>query len=1085
MKKINNNNLTYSLNTIYTNKNNSYYPNYNNYTTLQESSKEKEILNTMKESLDTFLLNLKEKSSSKNITKEDIQNYYLTENDILNSFNIDLLSSYQKLIQQNLNKNNFHQKKLLKRAYSSGQVQMNHNNSQINNYNTNSYKINNNYDGNINEITNNSIFYSNNENVNQSLTIQNNNTPNISKTIYYNKKNSQNKNKNKKVDYPIKLINNKYLNSINPSQMNNKLVKNQNNQKQNILGKISKNNIKFLKKNILLNKNINNKNIILYIRDELKKIKIKNHQNKIEIQQYHQYNSQIINNLYTNIKNIVNKLDQIHKEKIQSFENEIISLKNNLTESYKKNTTLKKENEHFQEMINDYKKEKEEKKNDKYNRDKIIEEKNNNILLLQEELKAKNDKINKILEEQLEHKKTIGDFKKIMKDVKITLGDYETLQKKQIEFEEILKKSNTSNEELNNKIKELNKKNDKMKNQINIIKNQKRCISQENEKNKSFINSYKTNYDLAIKEKDEQKKEKEQLINEIKIIKKNNDRINNIKINNNITIQNNTKLRETIKTLNKEKSNLEIKCKNLQKEIDEQAMRNKSLSSSILKTSNLLKHKKFYNLSKTKNKSFVIYNINKTKEQKDRINKKKKKFNKLTISNKVTILYISNNYKNTVKSDKNKSTSKNKSNKTKSIKENNLNKENNKKNNNDFNNMNKDRYIYLNKIDKRELFSLLGNDINLKDKKNSDIDIDMNVDEYTNKINDLERQIYEKDEYINKMNDLIKQNNEINDSKKEINEKDEYINQINDLKKQIDEKDEYISVLEKEKNNSNKTQVISDTGNFQISKLKELNKLLQEKCNKLKDENTKLKNNQRNSENKTTNNELFSIDDYNNLIKENKEKEDKINNLNLSIDGQNREINELKLKLLKETTKSEEKDSNINIINDEEKDSKIKTLNDTIEQLQKDKNKINQAKIVETSQLRIEISKLKMQIYSLNNELDIFKEKKEKDNNDIHTDNTNKENDEKNKKIIEDLKNNNNILINKLKEAKEKINKANKVLKKAKNSNLYYKYVSELIKEMKPSGDKETFLFNKLKNLIETEQNEKKKEDGKNSGSEE
>ena len=1075
----NNNNLTYSLNTIYANKNNPYYSNYNNYTTLQESNKEKEILNTMKESLDTFLLNLKTKSSSNNITKEDFQNYYLTENDILNSFNIDLLSSYQNLIKQNLNKNNFHQKKLLKRAYSSGQVQMCRNNSHINNYNTNPYKLNNNYDGNINEITNNSILYNNNENVNKSLTIKNyNNTPNISKTIYYNKKNSQNK--NKKIDCPIKLINNKYLNSINPSQMNNKLVKNQNNQKQNILGKITKNNIKLLKKNILLNKNINNKNIILYIRDELKKIKNKNNQNKIEIKQYHQYNSQIINNLYANIKNIVNKLDQIHKEKIQNFENEINSLKNNLTESYNKNVTLKKENEHFQEMINEYKKENEEKKNDKYNTDKIIEEKNNNILLLQEELKAKNDKINKIIEEQLEHKKTIGDFKKIMKDVKITLGDYETLQKKQIEFEEILKKSNISNEELNNKIKELNKKNDKMKNQINIIKNQKRCISQENEKNKSSINSYKTNYDLAIKEKDELKKEKEQLINEIKIIKKNNDRINNIKINNNIKIQNNTKLRETINTLNKEKSILEIKCRNLQKEIDEQAMRNRSLSSSILKTSNLLKHKKFFNLSKTKNKSFVIYDINKAKEQKDRINKKKKKFIKLIISNKVTLSYTSNNCKNTIKGGKNKSTDKNKSNKTKIIKENNLNKENNKKNN-DMNNMKKDRYIYLNKIDKRELFSILGNDINLIDKKYNDVDTDINVD----KINDLERQIYEKDQYINKMNDLIKQNDEINDSKKEINEKDEYINQINDLKKQINEKDEYISVLEKENNNSNKTQVISDTGNFQISKLKELNKLLQEKCNKLKDENSKLKNNQRNTENNTTNNELFSIDDYNKLIKENKEKDDKINNLNLSIDGLNREISELKLKLLKETTKSEEKDSNINIINDEEKDSKIKTLNDTIEQLQKDKNKINQAKIVETSQLRIEISKLKMQIYSLNNELDIFKEKKEKDNNDIHTDNTNKENDEKNKKIIEDLKSNNNILINKLKEAKEKINKANKVLKKDKNSNLYYKYVSELIKEMKPSGDKETFLFNKLKNLIETEQNEKKKEDGKNSGSEE
>ena len=204
----------------------------------------------MKESLDTFLLNLKTKSSSNNITKEDFQNYYLTENDILNSFNIDLLSSYQNLIKQNLNKNNFHQKKLLKRAYSSGQVQMCRNNSHINNYNTNPYKLNNNYDGNINEITNNSILYNNNENVNKSLTIKNyNNTPNISKTIYYNKKNSQNK--NKKIDCPIKLINNKYLNSINPSQMNNKLVKNQNNQKQNILGKITKNNIKLLKKNIL------------------------------------------------------------------------------------------------------------------------------------------------------------------------------------------------------------------------------------------------------------------------------------------------------------------------------------------------------------------------------------------------------------------------------------------------------------------------------------------------------------------------------------------------------------------------------------------------------------------------------------------------------------------------------------------------------------------------------------------------------------------------------------------------------------------------------------------------------------------
>ena len=53
-----------------------------------------------------------------------------------------------------------------------------------------------------------------------------------------------------------------------------------------------------------------------------------------------------------------------------------------------------------------------------------------------------------------------------------------------------------------------------MKIQINLYKRQKRSISIENEKNKSYINSFKTNYDLIIKEKDDLKKQKEQLINE-------------------------------------------------------------------------------------------------------------------------------------------------------------------------------------------------------------------------------------------------------------------------------------------------------------------------------------------------------------------------------------------------------------------------------------------------------------------------------------------------------------------------------------------------------------------------------------------
>lgn len=49
----------------------------------------------MKQSLDTFLFDLKAKSFSKNMTKQDIQNYYLTENELFNSLNFDLVSSYK------------------------------------------------------------------------------------------------------------------------------------------------------------------------------------------------------------------------------------------------------------------------------------------------------------------------------------------------------------------------------------------------------------------------------------------------------------------------------------------------------------------------------------------------------------------------------------------------------------------------------------------------------------------------------------------------------------------------------------------------------------------------------------------------------------------------------------------------------------------------------------------------------------------------------------------------------------------------------------------------------------------------------
>ena len=1015
-----------------------YNLNNNNMNLIEEQDKEKRILNSMKESLDTFLLNLKTKTSSDNITKQDIQNYYLTDNELLNSLNFDLLSSYQTLIQQNINQNNYkNKKKFIKRAFSTKEVinRPNKSNVSYSNFNNKHNKrannrINSYLDKNSSQVTQtNSFFYNDNETINKSLSIKNLNNKNSNESRdkqIYNNNNNKKYYPQKKFEYPIKLINNNNLNEFNSSFLYKNSLQN-----NNLFSKSTKNNSKLytnysnLEQNILLSKENNNKNkalILSNIYSQFQRLKKENKKNKLEIKDFYNYYSQLMKNIFFKIKIHLYKCENIYNEKIENFQKEIRSLKN-INESYKK------ENEYLREMSKNYNINKDNNNDNIYENNQLLEEKNNTIFLLQEELNTKNDKIDKLLKEQSENKKTIEGFKKIMKDVKITLENYEVLQKKQIEYEKIMKKSNLSNEELNNKIKELNEKNYKLKLQIDLFKNEKRNISIENEKNKNFVNSYKTSYDLIIKEKDELKKEKLKLMNEIEIIKKNNKKMNNIKINNNIKIQNNTKLRETINELNKEKNMLELKYKNLQKTLDEQAMKNRSMSASILKTSTFIKHKKFYNLSKIKIKSFTIYNINKANEQKQRMNpnKKKKKFNKLIISNKITILYKSDNINNLSKS----KLSKSKNNQIKKSIQNeesynniNIKKINNESKSTSIQN-NKKEKKYINEIYNCELFTIFGS-IKIKEE--------INVEEYINKINELNNQISEKNEYIN--------------------------------------------LLEEEKNNQNKNQVISDTGNFQINKLKDLNKLLQDKCNRLKEENTRLKNLEKNylNTNTNTNSNEFSINDYNKLKQENDEKENKIENLNLTIDGLNEELKEIKLKLMQYNTNSEKinKDNTINE-NSEENNTKIQELNKTIEQLQKEKNDINISKIKEISQLRVDISKLKIQIYSLTNELETYKEKKEKDNNDnINTINDNNIEDERNKKLIEELKNKNNLLINKLKDAQEKITKANKVLKKAKNNSLYYKYVSQLIKEVKPSGDKEINLFLELKKIIELEDKEKK-----------
>ena len=707
--------------------NKSYYKNANRY-------RGNEILDSMKESLDNFLLNLRTKSTSNNISKEELENYYLSKSNIYNTLNVDFISPYENLLKQNdLNNKDNIRPAMSKRANtsnSSKSIFQKINSSVINNnpiYNTLN-NVNNSFcDKNVGEIKhNNSMMFNESTAMNTIKTklrkqnsVNTNTRSNYSHNNYSMNSNSKSFFQNNKIDFPIKLINNQ----------------------NTIKNKKSKNLIKIPRKNksqSFYNNKINNNNKALYInslkniKNILMNIKKENNQNKNEIKNIYKYYS---------------LLSEQIQNKIQMF-----------MQNYSGNLSIKqREKEKYNELMEKYKIKEEE-----------LEEKNNKIFLLENDLSIKEEKIKQLIDKESEYKQTISQFKKIMKDVKIALGNYDIMKEKQIELNNIL-----------NKTKELNEKNEKMKKDIFLIRTKKKSLSKENERNKSLVDLYRSNYDTILKEKEELKKENLKLTNEIRIIKINNDKMNNIKVNNNVKIQKNLKLKEEINNLTKEKKELESKYKNLQKASEENGRKNKIKSNSSI---NILRQKKFYNLTKFKNKSFVIFSTSKIREQNNRINKKKK-FNKLVIENKMNLTY---------------------------------------------------KHIKIN-----------------KNKKSNGYD---------------------------------------------------YLKDINELKDKVEEKNKYINILEKENIEA------KNSKNSQINKLTKMIKTLEEKNEKLKEE----------------------------------------------ISNSNKDIENNKLKNI-------------------------------IEQMEKDKNKINQTKTIETSQLRIEISKLKMQIFNLNNELEKYK-KKESNNDEFNDD---------------------------------------------------------------------------------------------------
>ena len=131
-------------------------------------------------------------------------------------------------------------------------------------------------------------------------------------------------------------------------------------------------------------------------------------------------------------------------------------------------------------------------------------------------------------------------------------------------------------------------------------------------------------------------------------------------------------------------------------------------------------------------------------------------------------------------------------------------------------------------------------------------------------------------------------------------------------------------------------------------------------------------------------------------------------------------------------------------------------------------------KIKELNQLQIEITKLKIENKSLLNKVKnasgtLTEDKKDEQKNENINNNADG-------KSFEELKKQNELLINKLTEAQGNIQKANSVIGKANKFNVCISYLGKFIKEIKPNGDKETYLYQKLKSIVENEEKEKEKE---------
>ena len=554
--------------------------------------------------------------------------------------------------------------------------------------------------------------------------------------------------------------------------------------------------------------NFENENLYYSLLQDLKEIKQKNIKNKNELARFKndffKMEKILLKGVEEYFKTI--KVNNIKQKQLEKELNEYKIKYNNLLYNNKNNNNIIKEiNEEkkkFEKELNDNKNNEIKEIKNKY--ENKIKEQNENIEQLNFEINAlkleNKNLLNQIKQQSIKNKmenintNNIGNFKKndLFKELEEKNNEIKALKQKNFEYLKKLEnrtqkspmKLNIQEETIN---KESNLKDDdnlndnkKLKSTINILKIQNNNFMKEYFKYKEIAEKLTLEKDQVLKERDNYKKKSAELFNEIKIIKMNNDRMNNIKIRNNILINNNLLIKSKANSFSKDKENENDKDK--EKEKEKSSFKNKI---PFKRQGSLeVKHKRSKSvktkLKLNKNKDNDSGNLtNRSNENDNKNNSKNKKFDDLKFSDKIVNIWIKGERMN------------------KNIEIKNIIPNNNIKNIQQENNNN------LEKDAKK----------NLKSDKIDNL-------EMSNKINeDLMREKEKNNEMEKKYNLIIEK------LKSEIKKKEQCITKY-ELEKQIAEKNK---------------KKISDSNSHQINGLNELIKLLKDKNQKLNFENEKLR----------------------------------------------------------------------------------------------------------------------------------------------------------------------------------------------------------------------------------------------------